>query len=236
MTLGSTEVRMRECVGLWQRTVLVESDGALDTTTDVRWLQGITRFVDLRRPTPRPDFTGARCAADLSEAQRAWLRTQDGFAGTLTQQDDVFQWSRVIELQPAEPTPDAGRMSYADGLLVEVGVHAHYLERWALADLADTSAWAIEVATSAGDRGLLMQVGVQFGWACSGPTVELEISLGQVRGAQWIITDSARPYREGATLAPLLRSAVLHTEDEDAQGHPIGREWFVRESEGNVTL
>lgn len=47
---------MTDCRGLWRRTLLIDTDGTLDRTTDVRWLQGLTRFVDLRRPTARPDF------------------------------------------------------------------------------------------------------------------------------------------------------------------------------------
>ncbi|MGF6881580.1 hypothetical protein ABIA39_002270 [Nocardia sp. GAS34] len=92
MTLpeSSTSVHMAHCHGLWRRTLLVDADGTPDRTTDVRWLQGLTRFVDLRIPTPRIDFSVARCAADLTPEQRDWLGTQNGFAGELTQQADIF--------------------------------------------------------------------------------------------------------------------------------------------------
>ena len=61
-------VLMTECSGLWRRTLLIKSDGSRDTGTDVAWLQGITAYADTR-----------------------------GFAGRLSQHDDVFEWQRLID-------------------------------------------------------------------------------------------------------------------------------------------
>jgi hypothetical protein len=99
-----------DCAGLWRRTLLIDTDGSRDTNADVRWLQGITAFVDLRRPVPRPDFSGAQSISDFTGLQRNWLSTQDGFAGRLSQRGDVFEWSHFTRLQPPGAHPDAGRM------------------------------------------------------------------------------------------------------------------------------
>ncbi|MRH91817.1 hypothetical protein GFY24_31010 [Nocardia sp. SYP-A9097] len=233
-----TPVRMAECAGLWERTLLVDVDGSQDITTDVRWLQGITRFVDLRRPMPRPDFSGVRCAADLTDQQRAWMRMQDGFAGQLTQYSDVFHWRRGIELQPPGPHPDEGRMSYTGDLLVEIGVHADYFEHWAR-ETPGQSCWAMELKDPAGAQALLVRVDDLFGWARRDTEGAVELSLGSVRGGDWIITDSALPYREQQGLVPRWVGDTrihLHTNDIDAHGTPLIREWLVGYTEGNVTL
>jgi len=96
-----TSVIMTECSGLWRRTLLIESDGSHDTSTGVAWLQGITAYVDTR-----------------------------GFAGRLGQHGDVFEWQRLIDIGPPGPFPDAGRMRWESGALVEVGVHEDYIEHW----------------------------------------------------------------------------------------------------------
>ncbi|MFF2549415.1 hypothetical protein ACFVUS_00385 [Nocardia sp. NPDC058058] len=233
-----TPVRMADCAGLWERTLLVDPDGSQDITTDVRWLQGITRFVDLRRPMPRPDFTGVRCAADLTDQQRAWMRMQDGFAGQLTQYADVFHWRRGIELQPPGPHPDEGRMSYAADVLVEVGVHADYFEHW-IRDRPGKNCWAMELRSGDGGRALLLRVDRLFGWAMRTGTGAVELSLGSIEGREWLITDSALPYREQQRLAPrwIGDSRIhLHTNDIDDHGALRTREWLIGHTEGNVTL
>src|SRR5439155_26331522 len=99
--VGMSTVLMTECGGLWRRTLLIDSDGSRDVSTDVAWLQGIIAYADTR-----------------------------GFAGRLSQHDDVFEWQRLIDIQPPGPFPDAGRMRWEAGALVEVGVHEDYVEHW----------------------------------------------------------------------------------------------------------
>ncbi|MFE3001156.1 hypothetical protein ACFXG4_40010 [Nocardia sp. NPDC059246] len=211
---------MTDCAGLWQRTLLVDPCGVYDTTTDVRWLQGITRFVDLRRATPRPDFSGVRSAADLTAGHWAWLDTQDGFAGTLTQRADIFHWQRRVELQPPGPHPDEGAMSYADGVLVEAGVHADYFEHWIRA-AAPGPCWAMDLESPAGGSALVLRVGDLFGWAHRDPAGAVELSLGTIADGEWLITDSSLPYREGQFLQSLW-AAPEH-------------DWRISYTEGNVT-
>lgn len=172
-------------VGLWRRTLLIDTDGSRDTTADVRWLQGITAFVDLRRP------------ADPA--------ARDGFAGWLQQHEDVFVWSRFAGLQPAGEHPDAGRMHWEGDILVETGVHADYVEHWVL-EPAPGPCWAMSLTGPDSGQALLVRVGPHFGWAQS--TADgVEISLGSVDG--WQITDSSDPARQGLDLTPRLTGGAL---------------------------
>ena len=98
-------VLMTECNGLWRRTLLIATDGSHDTGTGVAWLQGITAYVDTR-----------------------------GFAGRLSQHGDVFEWQRQIDVEPPGHFPDAGRMRWEAGTLIEVGVHQDYVEHWVRQD------------------------------------------------------------------------------------------------------
>lgn len=208
-----TPVRMADCTGLWRRTLLIDTDGTDDNGTDVRWLQGITAFVDLRKPQPRDD-----------------LSKQDGFAGWLSQRGDVFEWGRFVNLQPPGPHPDAGRMSWSGATLVEIGVHADYVEHWVREVDPVGPCWAVTLAADTGEA-LLLRVGDLFGWAEHGGGGR-EISLGtvvdSVNGPAWIISDSSSPAREGQELFP---------ESQEA-GELIVRDtrWHVKQSEGNMKL
>ncbi|MCW2689304.1 MAG: hypothetical protein JWR37_4194 [Mycobacterium sp.] len=230
-----TDVLMAECTGLWRRTLLVDTDGAQDTTTDVRWLQGINAFVDLRRPAGRPDFTDTRCAVDYTVPQQEWASTQDGFAGRLGQRGDIFEWSRFVNLQPPGPNPDAGRMHWEADTLIEVGVHADYVEHYARDSAAVTPCWALTLRTDADDEALILRVGNLFGWA-SRIATDAEISLGAVDAGSWLITDSSLPYREAHPLRPRLQGDELFVDDVNGDGKAVTRRWRVTESEGSVNL
>jgi hypothetical protein len=207
----SADVQMTGCRGLWRRTLLIDTDGSRDETADVRWLQGITAFVDLRRPRP---------PGDLAE--------QDGFAGWLSQSGDVFTWRRFAGLQP-EGSPDEGRMSWAGDTLIEVGVHADYVEHWVRDEAPTEPCWAVGLRSTAGDEALLVRVGRLFGWA-ERVGSQVEIALGTVDGISWLITDSALPHRAGTLLAPRRDG------DELIVVGAVGHRWQIKESEGSVTL
>jgi hypothetical protein len=153
--IGVSAVVASDCVGLWRRTLLLEPDGSRDNGTDVTWLQGITAYVDSR-----------------------------GFAGTLSQHEDVFCWERTVDLTPPEPHPDAGSMCWHDGVLVETGVHADYVEHWVRDDGAATPCGALFLASPDGHGGLLLRVGALFGWAGGG-----EVTIGEVDGPRWNALD-----------------------------------------------
>ena len=172
-----TAVLASDCVGLWRRILLIEADGSRDTGTDITWLQGITAYVDTR-----------------------------GFAGTLSQSDNVFQWHRAVDLEPPGPFPDAGSMHWGDGILVETGVHADYVEHWRRDSVAATPCGALFLVAPDGQPGLLMRVGDLFGWAGGGTVV-----IDSVEGPRW---------------------NALGITGEHVQAN--GVRWTVVNSEGNV--
>ena len=134
--------QMTDHTGLWRRTLLIGADGGRDAGGDVRWLQGLTAYVDSR-----------------------------GFAGSLHRHDDVFEWHRDVDLEPPGPFPDAGSMNWDGDVLVETGVHEDYCEHWVRdADSAGPCA-ATFLRSPEGSSGLLMRVGDLFGWAGSGSVV-----------------------------------------------------------------
>jgi hypothetical protein len=137
---------MTECSGLWRRTLLINADGSRDTGTDVVWLQGSTAYVDTR-----------------------------GFAGRLSQHGDVFQWQRLIDIEPPGPFPAAGRMQWEDGALIESGVHEDYVEHWVRHDDPATPCWAVFA-----QHAILLRVGAHFGWADRNGVV-----LGAIADPQW---------------------------------------------------
>lgn len=139
-------VLMTECSGLWCRTLLINADGSRDTGTEVAWLQGITAYVDTR-----------------------------GFAGRLGQHGDVFEWQRLIDIEPPGPFPDAGRMRVEADVLIEVGVHEDYVEHWVRQDGPAAPCWALFA-----DGAILVRAGAQFGWA--DPTGVIVDTVG---GPRW---------------------------------------------------
>jgi hypothetical protein len=173
-------VLMTDCAGLWRRVLLVEADGTRDTGTNVVWLQGITAYVDSR-----------------------------GFAGRLNQRGDIFEWSRPIGTQPPSAFPDAGRMHWEAGTLVEVGVHADYTEHWVRDDGPTTPSWAVFVRFRQNDA-LLMRVGELFGWADRSGVV-----VGVFGGPEW---------------------AALNPRSDGSEVEANGVRWGIEGSEGNVDL
>lgn len=196
MGRGEVTPVIADCTGLWRRTLLIEADGSRDTGTNVLWLQGMSLFVDVRGPG-------------------------EGFAGRLGQRDDVFEWTRLVDLQPPG-LPDAGRMSWAGETLVEVGVHADYTEHWMREPDPAQPCWGV-VVSALDMTGVLVRVGDRFGWAHQG-----EISLGTVCETGWRIIESSHSHRLGVLLRPRIQSGQLGVDDDIA--------WNIIESEGSVTL
>ncbi|MCX8560976.1 hypothetical protein OS122_08775 [Mycolicibacterium mucogenicum] len=141
---------LTECAGLWRRTLLIEVDGTRDTEPGVLWLQGPTAYVDSR-----------------------------GFAGTLHQDADVFEWHREFDATTPGPNPDAGVMHWEGDILVETGVHEHYVEHWVRDSGEAGPTGALQLSGPAGASALLVRVGAMFGWADRTGVV-----LGAVGGAE----------------------------------------------------
>lgn len=184
-----------ECSGLWRRTLLIEADGSRGAGTNVIWLQGRSLFVDVRGPG-------------------------QGFAGRLDQRLDIFEWNRLVDLQPAG-VPDAGRMSWDGDTLVEAGVHADYTEHWEREPGAAEPCWGLLLSSA-----VLVRVGNRFGWAWHRGDAA-GVSIGEIDGTVWRITTSTDSTRVDAVLEPAVISGRLHVDDDIA--------WEIKESEGSVT-
>lgn len=172
-------VLMTDCTGLWCRTLLVEADGTRDDTPGVRWLQGQTAYVDSR-----------------------------GFAGTLAQHGDVFEWHRAIDVQPPGPFPDAGQMRWEGDILIEAGVHEDYVEHWVRDPGELTPAGALFLSGPDGAPALLVRAGALFGWADRG-----QVLIGVVGGTEY------------QTLGIVISGNQIQAN---------GVHWTVDQSEGNV--
>jgi hypothetical protein len=168
-------------VGRWERTLLRTADGGVDATASVTWLQGPSLFVDLRLPDGGP---------------------AEGFAGVLTQAGRVFTWEHDVDLRPSD-VPDAGTLEWADGRLVERGVHAAYVEHWrptTATAVPVMPCWGLRLAGQGGRRAVLVRVGDDLGWA-GGPVTD-EVSLARVQGnGAAVITRASNRRRAGARLS-----------------------------------
>ena len=175
---------LTECAGLWRRTLLIEADGTRDTESGVLWLQGPTAYVDSR-----------------------------GFAGTLHQDDDVFEWHREFDATTPGPHPDAGVMHWEGDILVETGVHERYVEHWVRDPAPGGPTGALRLSGPAGASALLVRAGAVFGWADG-----TRVMLGTVGGAE--------------QRALGIDFAGIVSAGDEIQAN--GVRWTVEKSEGNV--
>jgi hypothetical protein len=244
--------------GLWRRSLLIGSDGARDTTTEVWWLQGKRLYADLRRPAAGPDFSTVRGLAQLSSEQCAWLARQQGFAGELTQDGQCFEWQRSIDFQPASPQADAGTLQWKGDVLVETGRDSPYIEHWRRQhDRSVQPGLAISLREGdTGVPGLLLRAGAEFMFARARETtlpagrnlaecvaearslrdahlmLDCEISFGQVAPDGFRIAASTLPYRVGDILGQRMVGDTIVTDDRGSRGEPIQRRWVIIAAEG----
>lgn len=215
--------------GIWRRSLLATPE-LRDTATTVFWLQGPSWHADIRIPAGRPDFSGVDSLAACSPAQRAWLATQQGFAGiTRVRRDlagEVCSWQRLIDFQPPQAAPDEGWMRFEPDRLVETGVHAPYLEHWHR--LPDTDRRMAVLRAGGGDPAQPAEMLFLAGdhvmhLRGSGPApagavrLDLAISFGRRQADGYVILHSTMPWLEG-------RQGIL-------PGSGDGR-WQVLESTG----
>jgi hypothetical protein len=117
----------------------------------------------------------------------------------------VFSWHRAVDTMPPG-LPDEGEMRWEGDTLVEIGVHADYVEHWRRDDGAATPRWAAFLTGSDGASGVLLRVGNHFGVAVPGTVV-----VGDVDDPTW-------------------RSLRITTESV----HVDGVAWPVTSSEGEI--
>ncbi len=199
---------------VWRRGLLREPGSADDTTTTVFWLQGMRWHADIRIPDGRPDFSGVRSLDACSEAQLAWLATQQGFAGvtTVAPRTQETRWLRIVDFQPPSALPDAGHTCFSRGVLVETGIHADYIEHWHRVNGTDDGCAVFrrldgdttELLMTAGEMVMSVRArrdsfGPQ-GWdqgATLRRQLDFEISCGMRNDAGWQVRHSTLPWREG---------------------------------------
>lgn len=158
---------LSEMPGMWRRSLIIHADGARDSTTQVRWLQAKTLFVDLRQGAALPDFLHLRCLNDLTMEDCARLAPQEGFAGRLGFDGDCFEWRRLIDFQPQSPSADAGRLWWQDDILIEAGRDVAYVEHWMRDPTVVTRPLAALLLreVESGLAALAVQVGTVFMYA-----------------------------------------------------------------------
>lgn len=234
----------------WRRLALAASGTVVDTTTEVQWLQAGELYVDLRTPADMPAIAG-HALDELSRDDLLAMCEQQAFAGRLEADGAEWTWWREVDLHPADPLPDRGRLHLADGILVETGVGREYFEDWASGP-PQASGLELALRDDTGRTGLLLRVGEHFGYvrdrsAGTAPApgvtlreavaradlnsaralMDLEISLGTVEDGRWAISRSTLPFRVGDDLAPELASGEITVADRDTAGTPVRRRWTV---------
>ena len=251
-----------ELRGLWRRSMIAWPDGTRDTTTNVRWLQGLRSYIDLRQPMPVPDFPGVRSLADLSIDDCAWLAKQQGFAGHLGFDGGCFEWQRSIDFQPRTLHADAGSLHWDGEVLVERGRDVAYIEHWHRdqgASLQPVCAALALREIQSKTQGVLLRVGAVFMFArdrvvvpavrqtlgacvAEAPTLEhaqqlidCEISFGTVSPGAFAVTASSLPYRIGDVLDQRLTRESLTTMDRAKHGGTIRRQWEIVDREGELS-
>lgn len=246
--VGRSEVTRRR----WRRTALAIPGRAVDTTTDVEWLQGDELYVDLRTPADLPTIT-ATSLSTLTRSELLTLCRQEAFAGPLLVDGDEFTWERTVELHPGEPLPDRGRLHRAGGVVVETGIGREYHEDWVEATAAASDEhWEFTLRDDTGRLAILLRVGDRFAYARSRcPSIpfddggslaeitahadldharallDVEVSFGTVDGAAWRILRSTLPFRLGDDLAPEHDGGDVTLGDRTPDGHAVRRRWFV---------
>lgn len=121
-----------ELWGLWRRDLL-ETDGGIDRTTRVFWLQTPVWFADIRIPRERRLSGGGRSLVEYPAEGLSALARQGGFAGwtsCASIADGFCTWHRDIDFQPPGGTPDEAHLRLEGDTLVEEGVHERYREVW----------------------------------------------------------------------------------------------------------
>lgn len=142
--------------GAWTRADLVLDGVAQEETARVVWVQGPSRFADLR--VARADGVPVACFAGTTSWDPAGRPGGDG----------RLRWARAFDLRPAG-AEDEGDVAWDGPDLLESGVFPFpgtdgpvpYVERWRrLADDAPIQAWAADtgVAVQAGSHAVVVAV------------------------------------------------------------------------------
>jgi allophanate hydrolase len=234
----------------WRRLAMAAPGTLVDSSTEVDWLQAGELYIDLRTPVDMPAITGTSLDT-LTRDDLLALCTQQAFAGHLDVRVDEWTWRREIDLHPAEPLPDRGRLHLAGDTLVETGIGRDYYEDWT-ADPPAAEVTELALRDGTGRPGMLLRVGDRFGYVrgrapgeepqpvatlrdtvasadldAARALLDLEMSLGTIEGDRWLITRSTWPFRIGDDLAPDLGAGEITVAERAAGGQLTRRHWNV---------
>ena len=250
-------VSLSDIRGLWRRRLIAWPQGEADTTTEVYWLQGPELYADLRIPTGRPECR-ASCLRELDWAMLGFLARQEGFFGMLEVSSSIGHWHRAFDYQPYTGRQDRGHLAFENGVLIERGVEAPYIEHWFREPHSEEVMTLSLTADAPSRTGCLIVAGEAFMFARSRsvplpPGADLteclktarslaeeqdlfdcEISFGRVRDHQWRIERSSLPFREGQALRPDIAAGTgsLLLDDVTTEGSAIRRAWQIASYEG----
>jgi hypothetical protein len=245
--------------GMWRRALIIHADGTRDSTTQVRWLQAQSLFVDLRQSAALPDFLQLRCLNDLTPEDCAQLALQEGFAGRFGSDGDCFEWLRLIDFQPRGGLADAGRLWWDEEILMEAGRDVPYVEHWmrdptvvtrplAALRLRDretgVTALAVQLGTVfmfARDRAVALTAGSSLVDCAAGADslaqaramLDCEITLGSAGMGPNVILASTHPWRVAERFQLRCTDSTVETLDTDSAGKALRRQWEVLEAEGD---
>ena len=245
--------------GVWRRILLQRPGVEADRSSRVYWLQGDRFFADLRQPAGRPEFSGIRCLRQLQGPQIAWLALQEGFAGTFHLSDDVAEWHRAVDFQPATGIADRGRLRLEGDVLEERGTEAPYVEQWQREGIARAPAFGLRLERDFGQTAYLLRTGDAFfyvrprrsllpsGRDLSALVAEMpdlesrqdlldfEISFGRTQAGCWRIRHSSLPFKEGqAFRCAFSGTSSLILDDIGPDGRPVRSRWSIAESDAPV--
>ena len=255
-------IHLHDLGGLWRRTLIAWPDGRSDSATAVFWLQGPSLYADLRIPAGRPTCPDAVCLRDLDWTMLHFMAGQEGFFGRFDVVDSVGKWQSTFDYQPDTGMADRGALEFEDGVLVERGIDAPYVEHWSRTASGEAMALALALATEMGTSGCLVVAGDAFIYARGRATAlprgatlseridgaaslqaaqdifDCELSFGRRHAGAWRIERSSHCFREGAALAPAFDSVAgsLVIDDVAPDGTPIKRTWRVIAHEGTSPL
>ena len=226
--------------GCWKRSWIELSDGSIDDSSRVYWLQTPSRMVDVRVAADRPalaDRTGLHdCTIDeLRSIARSDSSSGYTECGPVTldaggQRTATASWhtrGHGVNFQPVSAFPEPGLMSWSDDgtVMVERAPSGAYVEQWQLVpgscDPLSVSEVGGHQLYRAGDVAVLVRDRTipiprmarltelvddhQHDRQMIEALLDCEFSVAERAGAEWIITTSTMPWREGQVLDVDLR-------------------------------
>ncbi len=249
---------LAEMTGMWRRSLIVEPDGARDSSSQVRWLQGRTLFADLRQPEALPDFLHVRGLNDLRHRGLCSAFNAGRFCGPSGVRRRLLRMAAADRFSAARGNADAARLWWEEDILMEAGRDVAYVEYWMRDPTVVTRPLAaVQLRDDdAGVAALAIQVGTVFMFArqrqCALPAagtlfdcvagagslaaaramLDCEVSLGSA-GSTHVILASTHPWRVSEPLRAPVFGSIATTFATDADGAPGARRWQVTGVEGD---